>query len=231
METGDRESTAPVTAMGDIMFSKIGNMLVNHVKNNTNRYFLLLITFVIGICTGAFTVNGLNAVQREELNNYVQGFFQLLDKQYINSGELFSISLMENMKVVLALWVLGVMIIGIPFIFLIVGIRGFITGFSSGFLIKLLGLRGVLFSLAAMLPKEIILIPCIIALGVNGINFSQNIIKSKSSRNLSKESLKTNFLAYCFATAFYSIFILGAVLIEAYITPILIRMLVPVMLK
>src|SRR5690606_34546551 len=114
---------------------------------------------------------------------------------------------------------LGVSIIGIPFIILVIGIRGFITGFSSGFLIKSLGARGILFSAIAILSKEIIVIPCIIALGVNGINFSLNIISSRSIRRITKDDLKTNFAAYSAATIFYSSILFIGILLEAYITP------------
>lgn len=213
------------------MFRKIRETLSKHLKNNSNRYFFLFMAFVIGIAAGAFTVNGLSAMQREELNNYFQGFLQLLDNQPVNSEELLKISLIENAKLVLILWLLGVSIIGIPFIFVVMGIRGFVTGFSSGFIIKALGMKGMLFTIFAVLPKEIIVIPCIIALGVNGMNFSLNIIKNKSIKHLSKESLKSNFVAYCFVTIFFSIFIFAGVLIEVYISPVIIRIIVPLMIN
>lgn len=183
--------------------------------------------FVIGVSAGAFTVNGLSAIQRDELSNYFHGFLQLLDKQDVDSNELLKVALVENAKIILILWVLGVTIIGIPFIFVIVGIRGFITGFTSGFVIKTLGFKGMVFTLFALIPKEIVIIPCIIALGVNGINFSLNIIKNKSIKHLSKESLKTSFLAYCFVTLFFSCLIFLGILIEAYITPVFIRIVAP----
>jgi len=184
--------------------------------------------FVVGISAGAFTVNGLSTIQSEELNIYFQGFLQLLDYQTIDSNELFKISLMENMKIVGVLWILGVTIIGIPFIYVAIGIRGFITGFSSGFIIKALGLKGVLFTLLALLPKEIFIVPCIIALGVNGINFSLSIIKNKSIKRLSKENLKSGFIAYCFTTILYSLLIFVGILVEVFITPVFMRMITPI---
>jgi len=210
---------------------KIREILVKHIKNNSNRYFLLVMIFVIGVSAGAFTVNGLSAIQRDELSNYFQGFLQLLDNQIVDNSELFKISLTENIKLIAIMWILGVTIIGIPFIFVLVGVRGFITGFSSGFIIKTLGIKGALFTFSALIPKEIILIPCIIALGVNGINFSLNIMKNKSIKHISKQSLKSNFASYCFVTAFYSCLIFGAVLIEVYITPVFIRIITPIMIN
>ena len=57
------------------MFSKIREVIVNHIKSNINLYFFLFLAFVAGISAGAFTVNGLSPVQKKELNNYLHGFF------------------------------------------------------------------------------------------------------------------------------------------------------------
>lgn len=206
-------------------------MLTMHVKNNGNTYFMLFLAFLVGLSAGAFTVNGLNTIQHDELLHYFQGFLQLLDSQSLDAGELLKVSLFENIRIILVLWILGVSIIGIPFIYLIIGVRGFITGFSSGFIIEALGTKGVLFSLFTLLPKEIIIIPCIIALGVNGINFSLNIIKKKSIKSIWKENLRTSFFAYCFVTMFYSCFIMGGILLEVYITPVLIKIIAPSILN
>jgi stage II sporulation protein M len=209
------------------LFKKIRSIIGMHISKNHNTYFFLLIAFIVGVSAGAFTVNGLSTMQSDELSNYFQGFLQLLNNQKIDSGELLSISLLENIKIVAILWVLGVTIIGIPFIFLLVSIKGFITGFSSGFIINAIGFKGLLFTVFALLPKEIIIIPCVIALGVNGINFSLKIIKSRSIKHVLKDSLKSNFLSYCFVTVFFSGFIFIGVLLEAYITPVFIRMIAP----
>jgi stage II sporulation protein M len=213
---------------GKTLFSKIHSTISTHVAKNRSTYFFLLVAFVIGVCAGAFTVNGLSTAQKDELSNYFQGFLGLLNNQSVDSSELFSAALIENLKIVAALWVLGVTIIGIPFIYLLIGIKGFITGFSSGFIISSIGMKGVLFTIFALLPKEIILVPCLIALGVNGINFSLKIIKNRTDGHILKDSLKSNLLSYCFVTVFFSSFILIAILLETYIVPVLIRIIAPV---
>ena len=211
------------------MISIIRRTLIKHIRNNSRVFFTLSLAFIIGVSAGAFAVNGLTAVQNEELRHYISGFFQLFQNQNVDNSELFEISLAENIKQILLLWILGVTIIGIPFIFIIIGIRGFITGFTSGFIFEALGLKGILFSVLALLPREIIFIPCYIALGVSGINFSLNIIKSKSSKHLSKDSLKSNFFAYCAVTLFYSGLVFLGILAESYITPVIIRIISPLM--
>lgn len=208
------------------MIKKIREVLSAHIKNNINTYFFLLLVFIAGVSAGAFTVNGLSSIQRNELTNYFQGFLQLFEHQRVDSNEVLRISLIDNVRLIIILWVLGVTIIGIPFIYFLIGVRGFITGFTSGFIIDILGFKGVIFTLLTILPKEVIIVPCIIALGVNGINFSLNIMKNKSIKHMSKESLKTSFLAYCFVTLFFSCFIFAGILVESYITPVFIRMLI-----
>ncbi|NSW92938.1 MAG: stage II sporulation protein M [Firmicutes bacterium] len=210
------------------MLNKIRELLYKHFKNNSNRYFLLFMIFVIGVSAGAFTVNGLSTLQNDELVHYFKGFLQIMGKQRVNSNELLMISLQENTKTIVLLWVLGVTIIGIPFIFLLILTKGFIIGFSSGFIIKTMGIKGILFSFLAILPKEIIVIPCIIALGVNGINFSLNIIRSKSIKQVLKQNLRMDFIGYSLSTIFFSIFILIGTLIETYIIPVFIRIITPV---
>jgi len=207
------------------VISKIRLTLAEHLKMNKNTYLFLFLAFVTGVSAGAFTVNGLSSIQRTELINYFQGFLELFENQRVDSNEILKISLIDNTRLVVLLWALGVTIIGIPLIYIFVGIRGFITGFTSGFIIDLLGVKGVVFTLLSILPKEVIIIPCVIALGVNGINFSLNIIRSRWNKQKSKDNLKTGFLGYCFATAFFSCFIFGGVLVESYITPICIRII------
>lgn len=207
------------------MIKKIRSTMTEHLNKNKNTYLFLFLTFVTGVSAGAFTVNGLSSIQRTELTNYFQGFLQLFENQRVDSNEILQISLVDNARFVAVLWALGVTIIGIPLIYFFVGVRGFITGFTSGFIIDLMGLKGVVFTLFSIVPKEIIIIPCIIALGVNGINFSINIIRSRSIKRVNKENLKTGFLAYCFTTAFFSCFIFGGILVESYITPVCIRII------
>ena len=214
---------------GSILFSRIKAVIGSHIMKNQSSYFFLLLAFVLGISAGAFTVNGLSTVQRDELSNYFQGFLQLLNNQSFDGSELLPVTLLENLKLVAVMWVLGVSIIGIPFIYMLIAVRGFITGFSSGFIINAIGMKGVLFTLFALLPKEVIVVPCLIALGVNGINFSLKIIRNRSSKAALKDSLKANLLSYCFVTLFFSCFIFAGILLEAYITPVFIRMIAPLM--
>jgi stage II sporulation protein M len=209
------------------LIDKLQKIVKEHMAANRSTCLFLSLAFILGVSAGAFTVNGLSTMQRDELSNYLQGFLQLFGNQSVKSSELFSIGLAENLKIIGLLWILGVTIIGIPFIFIIMGVKGFVTGFSSGFIINAMGTKGILFSGLALLPKEIIIIPCLVFIGVNGINFSMRIAKSKSSNESQKTGLKTAFISYCLVTLLFSCIVMAGVLFDAYVTPVLIRMIIP----
>lgn len=203
-------------------------LLENHIKNNLGKYLLLFSFFILGIGLGAFTVNGLSSIQRYELDNYMQGFFEMFDAQTINSSSLLKVSSIYNGKMMLILWLLGITVIGIPFIFAVTGIRGFINGFSAGFFIRLMGIKSLLFIAVVILIKEIIIMPSLMTMGVTGINFSQNIIKNRKVSYPAKESFLTSFAAYCATTLLCCAFLFIGILVEAYVVPVLIRIIAPV---
>jgi stage II sporulation protein M len=212
---------------GTILIRQLQSVIREHIAANRASFLFLLMTFVLGVSAGAFTVNGLSTMQRDELSNYFQGFLQLFVNQNFKSSELLSMGLIENIKIAALLWVLGVTIIGLPFIYLVIGVRGFITGFTSGFIINALGMQGLLFSAAALLPREIIIIPCLIGIGVNGISFSKKITKGKVLQDGKKTGLKAAFLTYCLITLLFCCIILAGIIFDAYITPVLIRIITP----
>ena len=158
------------------MFSNAKEAFIKHLKNNTSIYFFLLLSFIIGVSIGAFTVNGLTTMQRDELKNYFIGFLQLLDTQSIDSAQLFKLTAVENIKQIFIIWILGVCIVGIPFIYLFVCIRGFLTGFTSGFIIHCLGMKGILYITGSMFLKEIIINKNIVGMDVVELAPLQNII-------------------------------------------------------
>lgn len=212
---------------GTVLIKQLQSVIREHIAANRASCMFLLMAFVLGVSAGAFTVNGLSTMQRDELLNYFQGFLQLFNNQNLKSSELFIIGLIENIKIVALLWILGVTIIGLPFIYLVVGVRGFITGFTSGFIINAIGMQGLLFSGAALLPREIIIIPCLIGIGVNGINFSTKIAKGKTVQDNKKTGLKKAFISYCLVTLFFCCIILAGIIFDSYVTPVLIRIIAP----
>src|SRR5690554_691876 len=115
-------------------------------------YFLVTLFFMIGISSGAFTTKSLSNAENRELITYFESFFKIIDFNTIDRFELLKQSLFNNLQTGILIWILGITVVGIPLILLIIAIRGFIIGFTVGFLLKQMGIKGLVFSLFSLLP-------------------------------------------------------------------------------
>lgn len=201
------------------MIQKIGNAIKNNVKENKFTYFGLFAFYIIGIILGAFAVNDMDFQQQDDMTNYLNGFLKLLNNSEVNAMSLFKMSLIDNLKIIALFWILGFIVIGIPIYYVVIGMRGFTTGFSSGVIMGVLGTKGVLISTICFLPKEVIALPCLLALGVNGIKLSRGIIKKWLKKSIKDEKgIKQKIGPYSFSTAFFSVLLLVATIFDAYIS-------------
>lgn len=202
-----------------MMIQKIGKVITDHIRDNKFTYLSLFIFYIIGIFLGATSVNDLDYQQKDEMANFFNGFIKLLDTSSLNQISLFKTSLLDNFKIIALFWFLGFTVIGFPVYYVVIGMRGFSTGFSSGIIMGLLGTKGVLISVSCFLPKEIIVIPCLMAIGVNGIKLSRSILAGRLKKSMVKEAgLKQRILPYSFVAGFFSLFILLATILEAFIS-------------
>ena len=197
-----------------------------HFMQNIAIYGIIIIAFIIGICAGAFTVNLLNYSQYRELHAYIETFFDVMHGQEINHGQLFKISVLNNVKIMMLLTVLSFTVIGIPFVLIIIGVRGFVLGFTVGFFVKMLNMKGMFLSILSILPQNLIFIPCYIVLGFLCISFSLSHVRKKNKPKNRKADIKIQLLTYSIMMVFMFLLLTVGSIIEAYITPVFIKLLV-----
>lgn len=202
--------------------SNFKNSLIQHFKENILMYLIVFFFLVSGTIMGSIAVKALDSVQKENLINYLTIFFKNTDINEIDESTAFKQALLSNIKISLLIWILGVTVIGIPLILLLIAFRGFVLGFTVAFLVDELGLKGVIFSILALLPQNIVNIPVIIILGVTAISFSLFLFRRKRQINLLQV-----FLCYIVIGIFLNAFFLVGSLIEAYITPVFMKLIIP----
>lgn len=199
------------------MISKLNEVLSKNIKENIGVYFTVTLFFAIGISVGAFTVKALDINQKTELVTYLNKFFQILNNQTINKNAVFYQSIKNNFQIVFFIWFLGVTVIGIPFTLLITSFRGFIVGFTVSFLIQGMGWKGFVLTLAAVLPQNIIFIPCILIVSAISLCFSIQVFKTRIKKRFAN-SIKSNILSYTTTILIiFGVMILGSI-IESYLS-------------
>ncbi|QXM06076.1 stage II sporulation protein M [Crassaminicella indica] len=206
------------------MLKRFGNLAFKHIQGNGVIYFFVCMFFIIGISSGAFTVKALGDYQKQELISYMKNFFQVLSNKPIDASSVLKQSLINNLQTAALIWILGITVIGMPLILLLVAIRGLIIGFTVGFLVEQLGFKGVIFSLISIFPQNLLIVPSIIIIAVIGIGFSKMLIgnKLRKSYNVHNSTLK-QFVLYSTINASIFFFIILGCIIEAYVTPVFMK--------
>lgn len=204
--------------------NRLHDRISAHISSNIGVYFLVLTIFAIGIAAGTFTVRALDDTQKQSLIKYLQGFFQILLSRDIDSMAVLKQSVSNNLQTVLIIWILGITVIGIPVTLLIIGVRGFIIGFTVGFLIDGLGWKGLLFTGLAILPHNLIVIPSLVGISVLSVSFSLMIIKDRLAKRWTKHYWQ-KFISYCILVAVLFIVSIAGSIIEAYVVPVFIKLI------
>ncbi|SDD36946.1 stage II sporulation protein M [Sporomusa acidovorans] len=194
----------------------------DYIRANIVAYFFMILIFVIGVVIGAMAVKTLPDEQKVELIGYLRVFFQGLAARSEGIGDthvLLTSVVLNNIKIIGIMWLLGFTIVGIPFVLFMVCLRGFVIGFTVGFLVNEYVMKGLLFAIVAVLPHNFLAIPAILATGVAATTFSLMLVRRK--RN--KENLFYNSIAYSIFCFTMVIIMLGAALIEVYVSPVFMK--------
>ncbi len=168
----------------------------NYIKDNKKIYLLLIFVIVIGVIKGNLDLISMKKVTIKELGEYINNFFNVVCDKNIKKNEIIFGEFFNSIKLFLLVWLCGSSIVGIPVIFYIMYIKGYVLGFCSGILIQSMGLNGVTLVTIGILPKEIFFIPIIVILGVSGIKFSISMIRNNKLRMLRQKNMLKEFGKY-----------------------------------
>ncbi|MCF6459710.1 stage II sporulation protein M [Clostridium sp. Cult3] len=203
---------------------KIKRWLFKQFQENFAIYFIVAIVFAIGIITGAVTIKVLNSEQKNGIMIFINTFFRAMGNNSFENLSIFKQSLIDNFKTIGLIYITGLVIIGIPIIPVTVMFRGFALGFTVGFLVNEYGLQGFLFSILGILPQNLIIIPAILSISSIGMAFSMKSIKNRKFKSINN-NMHWNIVNYSILILFFSIIVIIGCLIEAYISPIFLRLI------
>lgn len=165
--------------------SNTKNIILNHIKTNINIYITILTIFVIGICVGVTIINNLQEMQVQSISNYVSTSIDSIKQgNTISKTQILKQSIAKNIIIVLAIWILGLTFFGKFFLYVITLILGITFGYTVSSYMTIFNLgQGLLFFFATMLFQNIISIPAIIFLIVQGIK-CHNDFSNKKINNI-----------------------------------------------
>ncbi|WP_029266613.1 stage II sporulation protein M [Virgibacillus alimentarius] len=192
-------------------------LAINHVKEHATIYIFMVILFLTGIIFGAIIVNSMNFVQKQDLFFYLERFFgQVSDNQHIENKEILKDSFFYHAKYLLLLFILGLSVIGLPVVWILLFLKGLVVGFSVGFIVNQLGLKGLLLASISIAPQNFLIIPIYIIAGSLSMIFSLTLMKKLFTRKLTN-SVFQPFGQYITVFMLLLVFALLAALLEAFV--------------
>lgn len=170
----------------------IKKVIEEHITRNIRTYFILIIIFLLGLIIGLIVVNNSSEEQETEITNYINTFItELKNGSKLDYFKLLKSSFGNNLFLVIILWFMSLAVIGIPAVYGMVGYKGFCMGYTISSVVMTLGTgKGMVFVLSSMLIHNIILIPCMLAVAVSGINLYKSIIKDRKKENIKIEIIR-----------------------------------------
>ena len=198
--------------------SSYKNLILNHISANIHSYIVIITIFIIGICIGVTIVNNLPEEQVENTRKYISTSIDVLKNEGENShNKILKESLIKNIFIVITIWLVGLTLFGNFLLYIII----LILGISFGYMVSLITttftlIQGILFFSSTMLLQNIISIPAIFFMTVQGLKFRRELIQNNS--NIKYITVKYSF--YCMVV---TILLFLSSIIEAYVSTNLIN--------
>lgn len=194
--------------------SSISQKIKNHLSENVNIYYKIIIIFVVGICIGIFAVNQLPEMEKQNISEYInKSVAELKEGLEVSKGRLLKISVIKNIVVTLAVWFFSLTMLGSFVLYIITLLIGITFGYVlSAIMTSFTFIQGLLFFITSMFLQNIISLPAMFYLIVQGIRSYKEML---AKHNLGLKYILIRNTSYAIVVA---ILLIIASLIEVYIS-------------
>jgi len=154
-----------------LLLNKTIRYLRKHLKNYYIYYILLAVILVAGIVIGPLIMNLFSLRVKILILRLANPFYKIALFNDDIQHSVMKVSLINNIYTILLIYILTLLNVGMYIIPLILLIKGIFIGFTVGFLVNNLGLKGFLLSIGGIYPQNVFFIIGLIGLGA--ISMSQ----------------------------------------------------------
>src|SRR5699024_1490185 len=205
--------------MGEFyMLSKKPLHIKEHIIEHMTIYVFMTILFLTGVIFGAIIVNSMSFVQKQDLFFYLERFFGFVSsEESIRYSTMFKSSFIFHVKYILFMAILGLSVIGLPVIWVLLFLKGIVIGFSVGFMVNQLGMKGFLLASASIAPQNLLIIPTYIIAGTLAMICSLTMLRKLFSRTATLPMVQP-FGRYVGSISLLLVVALGASVVETFIS-------------
>ncbi|MEG2847907.1 MAG: stage II sporulation protein M [Bacilli bacterium] len=204
---------------------KTMDKLINGLRINRKMLIFLISLALIGVIVGSIFVIILNNTDKTLIKDYLQTFLNNINDNKLNYLEALKNISISNYLYAGIIWLLGISIIGLPIIIFMYFMKCFMLGFTIASILINFKLKGIVLAFLYVFPHHIINLIIYTLLLSYAITLSLKIIEAV----LKKKSINFKLIV----NKYLMILITSMILItltnffEIYITPILIKIILP----
>ena len=203
--------------------NKLFKVMLNDIKREKSTYISLIVVVIISLLFGTLFITILKEADKKLIVSEITNFFDTVNsKNYVLSSNLLP-NLVNNDVFLLIIFLLGLSIVGLPFIVCMLFYKGFTLAFTVTTLIYNFKFEGILFSFLYIFPHLILnlilySIMCLYAFNLS-IKIFKNILNKEDFKI--KDQLKKYILVFIILILTLSI----SSLYETYIIPYIIKLI------
>lgn len=197
--------------------------LMESLKENKITFLWVLLFFLVGIVLGSYTVYYMSDFNRVEITTYFNNFLEFLGGNSVSYTSILVDSVKSILPMVVIIVLLGYTAVGTPIILMMDLAKGYVIGFTFSLIVSMLGSEGVMLVLSGLMLQNLIFIPIIMLISVLAIRHSVTKLKMGVSRDRVKLDVSRAYLNF---QGLLSLIIISGILIETYISPNLIRLVI-----
>ncbi|EJT6492692.1 stage II sporulation protein M [Clostridium perfringens] len=197
--------------------------LMESLKENKITFLWVLLFFLVGIVLGSYTVYYMSDFNRVEITTYFNNFLEFLGGNSVSYTSILIDSIKSILPMVAIIVLLGYTAVGTPIILMMDLAKGYVIGFTFSLIVSMLGSKGIMLVLSGLMLQNLIFIPIIMLISVLAIRHSVTKLKMGVARDRVKLDVSRAYLNF---QGLLSLIIISGILIETYISPNLIRLVI-----
>lgn len=195
------------------------------IKVNKKTLLFFTILLIIGIIAGSIFMAILSETDKKLVTDYFNNYISNIENNKLNYLESIKNGLFNNLLYIIIIWILGISIIGIPIVTIMFFIKSFTLGFSIASIVFNYKLKGCLLNFINIFPHQMIYFLIYMLITTYSIFFSLKMINSIiNKKNMDFKIMMNKYVRILIISV---IAITIGIIIETFITPLLIKIIIP----
>lgn len=195
------------------------------IKVNKKTLLFFTILLIIGIIAGSIFMAILSETDKKLVTDYFNNYISNIENNKLNYLESIKNGLFNNLLYIIIIWILGISIIGIPIVTIMFFIKSFTLGFSIASIVFNYKLKGCLLNFINIFPNQMIYFLIYMLITTYSIFFSLKMINSIiNKKNMDFKIMMNKYVKILIISV---IAITIGIIIETFITPLLIKIIIP----